>query len=306
MSCRVGVGGGLLAGSIAIHSVGRPQRRHVFARHPPHNPCLGARILGGPAGDGYARGRCNRRRGAEGRRGGGHGRGLHSSRHGIGGQVACWCGPFLAGVGGVGGRLPSKRQTDGGCTNDSGSGTELYHMDPSVMAPSTTSYKRDKATWDTECAAALPCRRIRSVETYQNKTRAMERISSYTDYGLKRRRAVFTDGTVFILVENQAAGESSLVEAPVTTSRALWHVKVPRNHGSRAARVWTGGKWRGSIRHGGKRNALQGEAKEGRHKSHDGLKQRGGARRGADGRLKKSSACCFWDLRTGLPSAHWD
>lgn len=40
-------------------------------------------------------------------------------------------------------------------------------------------------------------------------------------------RVVFTDGTVFILAENQAAGESSLVEAPVTTSRALWHVKVP-------------------------------------------------------------------------------
>lgn len=36
-----------------------------------------------------------------------------------------------------------------------------------------------------------------------------------------------SDGTVFILAENQAAGESSLVEAPVTTSRALWHVKVP-------------------------------------------------------------------------------
>ena len=25
--------------------------------------------------------------------------------------------------------------------------------------------------------------------------------------------------------------------------------------------------------------------------------------RGADERLKKSSACCFWDLLTGLPSA---
>jgi hypothetical protein len=110
-------------------------------------------------------------------------------------------------------------------------------MNPSVMAPSTTSYKRDKSTWDKECAAALQCRCIRGVEIYQNKTRAMQRILSYTDYGLERRRVVFTDGTVFILVENQAAGESSLVEALVTTSRALWHVKVPGNHGSRAARV---------------------------------------------------------------------
>ena len=31
------------------------------------------------------------------------------------------------------------------------------------------------------------------------------------------------------------------------------------------------------------------KVKKGRHKHHDGLKQRGGARRGADGRLKKSS-----------------
>jgi hypothetical protein len=48
-------------------------------------------------------------------------------------------------------------------------------------------------------------------------------------------------GIVFILVGNQAAGERSLVEALVTTCRALWHVRVPVNQGSRAARVGTVG-----------------------------------------------------------------
>ena len=47
----------------------------------------------------------------------------------------------------------------------------------------------------------------------------------------------FTVGTVFILVANQAAGERSLVEAVVTTSRALWHVGVPEElRGPRTAR----------------------------------------------------------------------
>jgi hypothetical protein len=45
-----------------------------------------------------------------------------------------------------------------------------------------------------------------------------------------------SDGTVFILAENQAAGDSSLVEAGVTSCRALWHVKKPGDHRSRAAR----------------------------------------------------------------------
>jgi len=45
--------------------------------------------------------------------------------------------------------------------------------------------------------------------------------------GQMRKGRGFTVGTVFILVANQAAGERSLVEAVVTTSRALWHVNVP-------------------------------------------------------------------------------
>lgn len=40
----------------------------------------------------------------------------------------------------------------------------------------------------------------------------------------QRKRSGITVGTVSILVQNQAAGESSLVEALVTTLGALWHV----------------------------------------------------------------------------------
>lgn len=50
-----------------------------------------------------------------------------------------------------------------------------------------------------------------------------------------RESSQFTVGTVFILVSNQAAGESSLVEALVTTRCALWHVRVLENHRLRAA-----------------------------------------------------------------------
>jgi hypothetical protein len=60
------------------------------------------------------------------------------------------------------------------------------------------------------------------------------------DHDIEKRRVV-TVGTVFILVRYQAAGESSLVEALVTTSRALWHVRVTENHVSRAARRKTVG-----------------------------------------------------------------
>jgi hypothetical protein len=57
-----------------------------------------------------------------------------------------------------------------------------------------------------------------------------------TDYEIEKCR-VITVGTVFILVGNQAAGERTLVEALVTTCRALWHVRVRESQGSRAARV---------------------------------------------------------------------
>jgi hypothetical protein len=67
-----------------------------------------------------------------------------------------------------------------------------------------------------------------------------QRVASlYSDHGTGKEQAgqvVFTDGTVFILAENQAAGDSSLVEAGVTSCRALWHVKKPGDHRSRAAR----------------------------------------------------------------------
>lgn len=49
-----------------------------------------------------------------------------------------------------------------------------------------------------------------------------------TEWGERKereRQGVVTDGTVFILAKNQAAGDRSVVEAPVTTCRALWHVE---------------------------------------------------------------------------------
>ena len=79
----------------------------------------------------------------------------------------------------------------------------------------------------------------RSRAIYQNKTSAM---TAPCIVGIQRPwdgtgagRVVFTDGTVFILAKNRAAGDKSLVEAPVTTSRALWHVKELGEDESRAA-----------------------------------------------------------------------
>lgn len=81
--------------------------------------------------------------------------------------------------------------------------------------------------------AALGSRGRSGVETCQNNARAG--VEAVWDEGRRRGRVV-TVGTVFILGGKQAAGESSLVEALVTTRFALWHVKVLEDYGMHAAR----------------------------------------------------------------------
>lgn len=78
--------------------------------------------------------------------------------------------------------------------------------------------------------------------------------------------------------------------------------KVPGNHGSRAARRTDGGM-EGLNQTPRRCAASRGKAEEGRLKH----PQRAEAERWsfveeADGGLRKSTTCCFWDLRTGLPS----
>jgi hypothetical protein len=67
----------------------------------------------------------------------------------------------------------------------------------------------------------------RHIKTKQGPLQSVQAINASAGHEIEKRRVV-TVGTVFILVNNQAAGESSLVEALVTTSRALWHVREPR------------------------------------------------------------------------------
>jgi hypothetical protein len=65
-------------------------------------------------------------------------------------------------------------------------------------------------------------------------------------------------------------------------------------------------EWRGSSRRWGKRTAFRRIAKDGRrHKHRDGLKQRGGARRGASGRVKNARLVASGICVQGLPGSLW-
>ena len=145
---------------------------------------------------------------------------------------------------------------------------------------------------------------LRHIETKQRLLQSVHTVNASTDCEIEKRR-VITVGTVFILVNNQAAGESSLVEALVTTSRALWHVRVPENHGSRAARGETAVGMEGLNQTLGKAYCTTGRCK-GRAAQ---APRRAEAERWSSTRSERtteeSTAGCFWDLRTGLPSSLW-
>jgi hypothetical protein len=98
----------------------------------------------------------------------------------------------------------------------------------------------------------------------KGRLHSVQTVNASTDSEIEKRW-VITVGTVFILVNDQAAGERSLVEALVTTCRALWHVRVPENHGSRAARGETAGGMEGlnQTLALGKRTAPPDEEQEG-------------------------------------------
>jgi hypothetical protein len=131
---RICVGHALITRSIVgarRTAWGKAQCR-IVAGLPPHNPPQRASILAGSSRKWQARGRRDGYRRIDRRRSRSHGRHLHGSGHRIGSRLACGRG-LLVGARRVKRGLPSKRQADGGSTDDSGSGTELYHRDASVM-----------------------------------------------------------------------------------------------------------------------------------------------------------------------------
>lgn len=116
------------------------------------------------------------------------------------------------------------------------------------------------------------------------------------------KRIVFTVGTVFILVNNQAAGGSSLVEALVTTRCALWHVRVLENHGLRAAGRTDGGmEGLNQTLRRGVASWSGAEQREGGNSTRDGLRQKVELEEADDG-LKKSSAIASGIYVQGYPS----